>query len=268
RPTALDSLESSWHALRSQLDEVRERIDARARRRTADLDTLTKLHESWARAIDLAQKAEAPAPVLEGARSTVAAIDPVRPRVERRLARVLVLQHSVSRALETCDDARASIDDARRQAIERIFVRQQPPVWRIGPEALEPPRGGLGLAGDLAAKIEDLRIYTRAYWLGLVLTGLIVLAFVVLLRRGRSRMESSGGRGRASSVVETPVAAATLLGLLVTRPLRPDPPFVLQQMTLVIATTAAIFVLRPILDARLAAAVYASAALLVLNLAS
>src|SRR5262249_32863992 len=47
-----------------------------------------------------------------------------------------------------------------------------------------------------------------------------------------------------------------------------DPPFVLQQMTLVIATTAAIFVLRPVLNARLAAAVYASAALLVLNLAS
>jgi potassium-dependent mechanosensitive channel len=272
RPTALDSLESSWQALRSQLDDVMERIDARARRRTADLDTLAKLHESWARALDLAQKADAPAPVLERARSTLAAIDAVRPGIEQRRARVLVLQDSVSRALETCDDARASIDDARRQAIERIFVRQQPPVWRIGLAALAPPRGGLGLGGDLATKIEDLRIYTRAYSLELVLSVLIVLAFVLLLRRGRSRMESSGGLAgglsRASSVVETPVAAATLLGLLVTRPLRPDPPFALLQMILVIAVTAAVFVLRPVLDARVAPAVYAAAALLVLNLAS
>jgi hypothetical protein len=272
RPTALDSLESSWQALRSQLDDVMERIDARARRRTADLDTLAKLHESWARALDLAQKADAPGPVLERARSTLAAIDAARPGIEQRRARVLVLQDSVSRALETCDDARASIDDARLQAIERIFVRQQPPVWRIGLAALELPRGGLGLAGDLAAKIEDLRIYMRAYWLGQVLSGLIVLAFVLLLRRSRSRMEGSGGHdgglGRASSVVETPVAAATLLGLLVTRPLRPEPPFVFLQILLVIAVTAGVFVLRPVLDARLAPAVYAAAALLVLHLAS
>jgi hypothetical protein len=33
RPAAFDSLESSWDALRSQLDDVGGRIDARARRR-------------------------------------------------------------------------------------------------------------------------------------------------------------------------------------------------------------------------------------------
>src|SRR5262249_19025459 len=60
RPSALDSLESSWQALRSQLEDVRDRIDERARRRAADLETLTKLHESWDRALNLAQKANAP----------------------------------------------------------------------------------------------------------------------------------------------------------------------------------------------------------------
>src|SRR5262249_29656164 len=139
------------------------------------LETLAKLHESWARALDLAQKADAPAPVLERARSTLAAIDAVRPAIEQRHARVLVLQDSVSRALQTCDDARARINDARRQAIERVFVRQQPPVWRIGLASLDPRRGGPDLAGDLALKIDNLRIYVQAYWLHLVLTGLIIL---------------------------------------------------------------------------------------------
>src|SRR5262249_99421 len=101
RPASLDSLESSWQALRSQLDDVRERVDARARRRTADLETLAKLRESWARALDLAQKAAAPAPVLERARSTVAAIDAVRPAIEQRYARVLVLHDSLSPPLPT-----------------------------------------------------------------------------------------------------------------------------------------------------------------------
>src|SRR5262245_57228816 len=167
RPAALDSLESSWNALRSQLSDLRAEIDARVRRRTGDLDTLTKLRDSWVRALDLAQKADAPAPVLERARSTLAAIDAVRPAVEQRHARVLVLQDSVSRALQTCDDARARIDDARRQAIERVFVRQQPPVWRIDLAALDPRRGGPDLTGDLAIKIDSVRIYAQAYWLRL-----------------------------------------------------------------------------------------------------
>src|SRR5262249_60379731 len=151
--------------------------------------------------------------------------------------------------LQTGDDARARIDDARRQAIGRIFVRQQPPVWRIGLASLGPGRGGgLGLAGDLAAKIDNVRIYARAYWLRLVLSGLIVLAFVPLLQRGRFRMDGSAGRegapGRVPSVIQTPVAAAILLGLLVSLPLRPHPPFAFQQAMLVIATTAAVVVLR------------------------
>jgi len=205
RPSALDSLESSWQALRSQLEDVRDRIDERARRRAADLETLTKLHESWDRALNLAQKANAPAPVLERAQSTLAAIDAARPPIEQRHAHVLVLQDAVSRALQTCDDARARIDDARRQAIGRIFVRQQPPVWRIGLGSPGPTRDSLGLAGDLAAKIDNVRIYARAYWLRLVLSGLIVLAFVLLLRRGRLQLDGSAGDdgtpGRVPSVV-------------------------------------------------------------------
>src|SRR5262249_47987533 len=183
-------------ALRSQLEDVRDRIDDRARRRAADLETLAKLHESWERALDLAQKADAPPPVVERARSTLAAIDVARPPIEQRHARVLVLQDAVSRALQPCDDARARIDDARRQAIERIFVRQQPPVWRIGLASLD-PRRGLGLAGDMAAKIDNVRIYARAYWLRLVLSGLIVLAFALVLRRRRFQMDGSAGHNGA-----------------------------------------------------------------------
>src|SRR5262245_57989963 len=270
RPTALDSLESSWQALRSQLDDVRERVDARVRRRMGDLETLAKLRESWARALYLTQKADAPAPVLERARSTLAAIDAVRPAIEQRHARVLVLQDSVSRALQTCDDARARIDDARRQAIERVFVRQQPPVWRIDLASLDPRRGGPDLTGDLALKIDSVRIYAQAYWLRLVLSALIVLACMIALRRGRVQPDgparSAGAPDRAPSTFHTPYAAGILLGLLISFPLRRTPPFAFQQVMLAIATTAAVFVLRPILNARLRPLVYAAAALLVVRL--
>jgi small-conductance mechanosensitive channel len=267
RPAALDSLESSWDALRSQLDDLRAEIDARVRRRTGDLDTLTRLRESWARALDLAQKANAPAPVLERAQGTLAAIDAARPAVEQRHARMLVLQDSVSRSLQTCDDARDRIDDARHQAIERIFVRQLPPVWRTG---LALPGGGAGLTVDLATKVDNFRLYAQAYWLRLVLSGLIVLVCVILLRPGRVQVKGSAGPegapGRVLPTFQTPSAAGILLGMLLSVPLRPKPPFAFQQLMLVINTLAAGLVLRTVLSARLATVLYAAATLLVLHI--
>src|SRR5262249_12495189 len=255
---ALDSLESSWNALRSQLNDLRAEIDARVRRRTGDLDTLTRLRDSWVRALDLAQKADAPAPVLERAQSTLAAIAAARPAVEQRHARMLVLQDWVSRALQTCDDARDRIEDARRQAVERIFVRQLPPVWRTGLASLG---GGPGLTGDLATKADNIRLYAQAYGLRLVLSGLIILLCVILLRRGRvqgrGRGEQEGARGGAPATFQAPSAAGILLGMLLSVPLRPKPPFAFQQLLLVINAIAAVFVLRAALTARLTPLLYA-----------
>src|SRR5262249_41728153 len=57
RPATLDSLASSWEVLRSQLNDVMGEIDTRARRSATDLETLTRLRDSWTHAIDLTRKA-------------------------------------------------------------------------------------------------------------------------------------------------------------------------------------------------------------------
>src|SRR5262249_36751136 len=267
RPAALDSLESSWNALRSQLSDLRAEIDARVRRRTGDLETLTRLRVSWGRALDLAETAAATAAVFDRAKSTTAATDAARQAVEQRPARMLVLQDSVSGSLQTCDDARDRIDDARRQAIERAFVRQLPPVWRTG---LASPGGGAGLTGDLATKADNIRLYAQAYSLRLVLSGLIVLLCVILLRRGRvqpaRRAGREGGPRPGAAPVQAPSAAGRLLWMVLSVPLRPKPPFAFQQLLLVINTIAAVFVLRAALSARLTPVLYAGATLLVLNI--
>ena len=67
----------------------------------------------------------------------IASIEATRPGIEQRRARVMVLQDSVTRSLETCDDALARIEDARSEAVERIFTRQEPPVWRSSDRAAD-----------------------------------------------------------------------------------------------------------------------------------
>ncbi|HSP96432.1 MAG TPA: mechanosensitive ion channel domain-containing protein [Candidatus Dormibacteraeota bacterium] len=272
RPTALDSLESSWEAFRSDLDNVSRRVEARATQRDADLATLTSLHASWSRALDLARSADAPPELLDRAQGDLAMIDTVRGAVEQRRAKLLVLQDATSRAMQTCDDALARIQDVRGAAIERVITPQQPALWGDGPSLRPELRAGFSLASAAAIEWANIGTYATTYRAGLVLSGLAVLVLVVLLRQARSL--AAGGRGHgvsfesAASVLQTPFASAILLGLLVSRPLRPNPPFAFQQMMLAVVAAAAVFVLRPLVGARLSRLIYAFTALLFLNLAS
>src|SRR5262249_2971702 len=147
--------------------------------------------------------------------------------------RVLVLQDAVTRALQTCDDALARIADARREALKRSFVPQESPVW-----AREPVTGGASarapaFAAPFASKVDNLRTYVSAYRGRLVVSGLIIVALMILLRRLPAKPGAGAEIGDeadpALSVVRTPYAGAILIGLLVTRPLRPNPTFEFQQ---------------------------------------
>ena len=52
-------------------------------------------------------------------------------------------------------------------------------------------------------------------------------------------------------VLRAPLATALMLTLILSRPLRPDPPAALQQLALLIGFPAALILLRPALDPRL-----------------
>jgi small-conductance mechanosensitive channel len=269
RIPAIESLGSAWLAFGRELENLSGRIEARVTKREAQLAVLTKLRQSWTASIDLAQKAEAPASVVERARATLAAIDATRPAIEQRRARVLVLQDEVTRSLQACGDALGLIEEARRQAIARLLVAGDPPVWRIGLPLLGT---GPRLTSDLVAGREILRIYAEAYRGGFMATGLLGLGLILLFRRARARMASLSARDPQLAAVETvfrtPHASAIVLALVLSMPLRPSPPPALQRLTLVLGLVAALFVLRPLLAARFLPAVVAFAALFVLNLAT
>jgi small-conductance mechanosensitive channel len=269
RTTTLDSLTTSWEAFRGALEDVNARIAVRARRREADLATLTALHESWARSLDVARSANAPSTVIDRIQSTLGNIDRARPPIEQRRAEVLVLQDSVTRALETTDDALARVADARREAIKRLFTTQLPPIWRPGAGGETRTGGRLGFAADVPGKVSRVELYARGYRGGLVLSVLIIVVLMIVLRRARPPREALASATDSEppmAIFRTPYAAGILIGLLVTRPLRPLPPFEIQQMTLTIVLAAAVFVFRPILESRVAGMVYLSCVLLAVSL--
>jgi hypothetical protein len=271
RRLRLDSLASSWSALRESLQTTASRVEARAKRRDADLASLGQLHEAWTKALDAAEKGNAPSSVVERVRATLASIDAVKPLVEQRRTRLLVLEDGVSRSMQACDDALERIHDARREAVERIFSSHRAPVW----EAAAGPR-----EADTSARarlfvrttFEVLRIYVSEYRVGMALSGLLALVLIGLMRRARSEAASLAERdaffASAASVFETPISAGILLALVLSRPLRPNPPVALGQISLAIAMIGAVVLLRRAVSPSLRRAAYALAALFLLDLAS
>ena len=274
RRLALDALANSWSSLRAGLEDTSRPIDARVRRREIDLAALHKLHDSWTGALDLAQKADAPASVVERAQATLEAIDAMLLRIEARRARVLVLQDGASRAAEACDEAIARVGDARREAVERIFVEREPPVWRFGSAAPTQPPGAdaAQTADEVSAAIESVRLYARQYRASIAASLAIFVGLLLLLRRERAGIEGWAARdphfASAASALRTPLAAALLLAVVLTRPLRPNPPAAVQQLAFAFAMLAAVFMLRPQLGARVLPAVYGLTVLFLFDVAT
>src|SRR5262249_27972490 len=123
-------------------------------------------------------------------------------------------------------------------------------------------------ATALMSNAEALRDYARAHPAGLLGSGLIIAALmIVLARSGSAAGELAGSPLSAAFVLQTPLASAFLIGVAFSRPLRPYQPIPLQQLTIALGLVAALLVLRPMIQGRLMRSALAMAALLVLNIA-
>lgn len=271
RTTALDSLTTYWQALHTDLDDVDARIAARVKRRDAELASLATLRESLTHAVQVARDAGTPAAVVERVHDTIAATDRMKPRLEQRRARLLVMQNAVSRAYQHCADALSRIADARDEAISRMFTPQEPPFWRSGSETAT-AWSGSAFGANLDSKADSFRMYVSTYRGRLVLSVLVIVALIGTIRWASHRLAqlaaAGAGAAGAATSFRTPIASGLLAGLLVTVPLRPSPPYEFQQAMLAVVLAASASVFRSVLTPRLRAAFYAACGLYALHLVS
>jgi potassium efflux system protein len=275
RRSDVDALLSAWQALRVDLGRVGRELDSRARAREAATNALAEMRKSWNTTLELARRTHAPPAVVARAQATLAAIDATGALVDRRNDRLLVLQDSVSRSRQGCDDAIARLGEARDEALRRMLSSREPGLWRLGRAAFAVH----GLPASLAARAlersarsgGDLALYVGAHRPGFVLTGVLAFVLVVLMMRARGRIGALAGQdpllAARARVFDSPIAAALLVALVLTRPLRPDPPLEVGEIVLFVSIPAILVVLRPLLDAATARSLYALSVLLLLELA-
>jgi len=273
RRSALDTQRSTWQALRAELEDLSKQVDKRSKGREADLHALDGLQEAWGRTLRLAQASNAPGPVVTRALETLAAIDATRVQVDKRRSHTLVWQDAVSRAMQGCDDAVARIDDAERDAAARTFVQHLPPIW-AGDELLFDSRTGdshlVRVSASARTGAKGLASYAASNRVGLVLTALLALFLMATLRRTREHIEvrsqSDAALAAALPLFRSPHAAGVILALVLSIPLRPNPPISVRAVLLLVTLPALIALLRPLLDRRLRSSLYALAVLFVLEL--
>ena len=268
RTSALDSLTSSWEALHNDLDDVDARIAARVKHRDAERAAIQALHDSWSQVLETAREAQAPAAVVDHVQSTIAAIDRAAPRIEQRRARLLVMQNAVARAYQHCADALARIGEARSLALGRMLTPQEPPLWRAVTDPAAMAWSGAAFEADLATRLDTVRTYVNAYRERLLFSVAVIVLLIVLLRWVSRRLAALDASGRSAArpvAFRTPAASAFLVGLLLTVPLRPTPPYEFQQLTLLLLLAASMLVFRPIVSPRIRAGLLAACAVFALS---
>ena len=274
RRTALDSQRSAWQSLRTDLEDLQKTVDARDHAREADQKALAGLRESWGQTRDLARRSNAPEPVVTRVEQMLAAIDATGAQVDARRAHTLVWADAVSRAIQGCDDAVARIDDAEHDAAARTFVQHLPPVWKSR-DLLADPHSGQGrlvhMNESARAGSESVRTYVAANRVGFVVTALLAAILMVAMRRARAgvelRSKSDAALAAALPIFQSPHAAALVLALMLTIPLRPDPPISVRAILLLLTIPALIALLRPLLDRRVRSSLYALVVLFIIELA-
>src|SRR5262249_43429867 len=147
---------------------------------------------------------QAPAEIATRIEATLSAIAARRAQVEERNARLLSLQDALSHLTDACDDALGRIEDARREAVARVFAHRGLPIWKIGQAAAEPvgerSRAG-NLSSELAVRADNIRIYLGAHPRGSLLT--LLLGVIATMAIYRERRRALSDRDRAAALAES-----------------------------------------------------------------
>lgn len=214
----VESVQSQWLELRSDLPGWRERLASRAAELEDARERLGELEALWTRSLRNAEEEGAPASIVARARELVSGLRAERERLDARRAELLTLQGDVIDRAAEIEDEVERLEDLRSQLVRRVFERDAEPIWV--PIASGEFSEGLGsrLRTVLDNQVRDLTDFATEQRDRLPLHALALVALVLLLRhartRVRSRSEEEVGLTRVAEIFEFPISIGLLLAIL------------------------------------------------------
>ena len=259
-----------WHQRQVQTNEW---LGVLTRRATLLQDTLSRLAEiktQWTQTRAASVASNAPDAILVQIDGALAAIEAAEAPLSARRTAVLDLQSVVAKEVARSADLLSRFTQAQQRAVGSILAQDSSPIWVA--EAWSDARATLrSRVRELAAtRRDDIIRYVQDPSRGMPLhvAVLVTLLAVFLAARYQNRRADAPSRSAAeadASVFDRPYAAALAVTLLfVSAPISTVPQS-LRNLADVLTLIPVIRLLRPALDPRLVAPVYAVAVLFTID---
>jgi small-conductance mechanosensitive channel len=224
----LGTLESGWRKIGDSLSGWMRDLKTRAVQLDKERAHLDQLLQTWTQSLEPAEASNAPPEIVQRIQSVVAGITQTRDRLDQRRAQVLTLQNSVAEQQTRVNNALSSIAQARDAALDRLFVRDSPPVWsaevraRTGQNLVEQGRN------SFSTQVRAFAAYAAQRGVSFVIHAIV---FVVLLaalfwarRRVRARADEDENLRHAARVFDLPVAVAVVFSVMAAGWIYPQAP--------------------------------------------
>ena len=266
----LKNLETEWKDLTEKLIVWRRDLTTRATSLDREITRLRQLDQTWRKTLaevegtqtppgegDQPETARAVTPpeILQRMRSVIAAIKQTRDATEERRAQVLTLQSRVAEQDARIAEALASVRQVRDETINRLFVKDSPPIW----SAQVWSRAGQNLLQDsqnsFTTQWSTLGTYTRRQWTRFLFHGLILVSLVAAIYLARRRVQpwvvAEPSLEGVARVFNVPLATALVLSILMSGWVYPQVPRMLSAILGAAALIPTIIILRQLVDRHL-----------------
>jgi small-conductance mechanosensitive channel len=252
----LRALESGWQKIDDNLNAWERDLRASAGRLEKKIGELARRADTWEQTLALAQgEGGTPPEVLQRIEAVIAATRQTRAAVERRRAQALTLQNRVVGQSARVKEALASISQARELAVNRLFVRDSPPIW--SGEVRSHAGQNLLVEGRSSFREQLTALGTYAgrhagnFFLHVVLIIILVAALYWVRRRVKPWVGEEPSVRHAALVFERPVAAAFVLSILAGGWIYPLAPRLWGAVLGAVALIPTIIILRRLVEPRL-----------------
>jgi len=212
----LEGAQELWREWQRPLTTWLHELTRRATQLQGGLTRLADEQQTWTQTQDAARAARAPEPILQQIAEVLAAIEQAQKALLAQRATVLDLQRRVAQGVSRCQTALAQIDEAQKEVLQGLLVRDHPPL-----------RSG-ELWGAWPQGFRRVRDNAASWWVGITLSLrnpaeggapsvvlFLVLAVLLWAARGRVRREAAAEEAPSfgAAVFDRPFSAALFIAV-------------------------------------------------------
>jgi potassium efflux system protein len=251
----LRSMSSDWRQQRASVSGWTRDLTSRAAHLDRQTTDLTGMNRTWTQTLTLAGSSDAPAAIVERIRATLAQIGKTQERVEAERANVLGLQNRVIEQQVRVDNAVSAIQQARDEAVNRLFQQDSPPIWTAIAQLVVRRNFLLESNNSIGAQLTGIGAYavrrSARFLLHALVLALFVWALFRLQRKVADLTDAEPDLGRGARVVGAPIATGIVLSLFTCGWIYPDAPRLLWAILGALALLPTIVILRRLVERHL-----------------